>query len=451
VLYRLFLWSLALATLAPAPHQAKAVETPMLVLVSIDGLRPDCVLDADKYGLRIPNLRRLVLEGSFATGVKGVIPTVTYPSHTTIVTGVWPSKHGIYANHPFDPFGKNQGGWYWYGEDIRVPTLWDAARDAGLTTANVNWPVTVGARITYNLPQIWRAGTDDDRKLVRALSTTGLLDELERDLGPYANGEDESIGGDELRGRFAAHLLERKRPNFMTVYFSGLDAEEHVSGPFSPASLAVLGRIDAIVGTLRGTAERVGEGGAVFCVVSDHGFVRTDKEVNLLTAFRSAGLIEFDENNRVTSWQATTWQAGASAAVMLNPTAGGAVGPKVRQLLERLANDPENGISEMLQAERLHALGGFLHAAFLIGLKPGYRLGSRTTGPLVVVAKAGGMHGYLPQQPEMNASFFIVGMGTPPAHSLGEIDMRAIAPTLAGCLGIALPSADRKSSLSGVR
>ena len=423
----------------------------MLVLVSIDGLRPDYVLDAEKHGLRIPNLRRFLTEGSFATGVRGVIPTVTYPSHTTIVTGVWPSKHGIYANHPFDPFGKNQGGWYWYAEDIRVPTLWDAARDAGLTTANVNWPVTVGARITYNLPQIWRAGTDDDRKLVRALSTTGLLDELERDLGPYANGDDESIGGDELRGRFAAHLLERKRPDFMTVYLSGLDAEEHVSGPFSPASLAVLERIDAIVGTLRGAAERTGGGRVVFCIVSDHGFARVDKEVNLLAAFRSAGLIKFDENDRVTSWQATTWQAGASAAVMLNPSASGSTEPKVRQLLERLADTPENGISEVLQGERLQALGGFPQAAFLIGLKAGYRLGSLTTGPLVVVIKSGGMHGYLPQQPAMNASFFIVGMGTPAAHSLGEIDMRAIAPTLSGLLGIALPSADQKSCLVGLR
>jgi predicted AlkP superfamily pyrophosphatase or phosphodiesterase len=423
----------------------------MLVLVSIDGLQPDYVLDADKHGLRISNLRRFLTEGSFATGVKGVIPTVTYPSHTTIVTGVWPSKHGIYANHPFDPFGKNQGGWYWYAEDIRVPTLWDAAGEAGLTTANVNWPVTVGARITYNLPQIWRAGTEHDRKLVRALSTAGLLDELERDLGPYADGEDETVAGDELRGRFAIHLIERKRPDFVMAYFSGLDAEQHRSGPFSPASLAALERIDNIIGALRTAAERVRGGRIVFCVVSDHGFARADKEVNLLAAFRRAGLLEFDENNLVTSWQATTWQAGASAAVMLNPTAHGSVMTKVRQLLDRLAADPENGISEVLQGERLHSLGGFPQAAFLIGLKPGYRLGSRTTGPLVITAKVGGMHGYLPQQPEMNASFLIMGMGTPAAHSLGEIDMRAIAPTLAGYLGIALPSADGKSCLNGLR
>ena len=185
--------------------------------------------------------------------------------------------------------------------------------------------------------------------------------------------------------------------------------------------------------------------------LQNDGVARAEREVNLLTAFRSAGLLEFDENNRVISWQATTWQAGASAAVMLNPTANVSVMTKVRQLLDRLAADPENGISEVLKAEGLHSLGGFPQGAFLIGLKPGYRLGSRTTGPLVITAKAGGMHGYLPQQPEMNASFLIMGMGTPAGHSLGEIDMRAIAPTLAGYLGIALPSADGKSCLNGLR
>lgn len=417
----------------------------MVLLISVDGLRPDYVLDADQHGLRIPNLRRFLIEGSFATGVKGVIPTVTYPSHTTIVTGVWPSRHGIYANHPFDPLGNNQGGWYWYAEDIRVPTLWDAAGKAGLTTANINWPVSVGANITYNLPQIWRAGTNDDRKLLRALSTHGLLEELERDLGPYADGEDESVRGDELRGRFAVRLLEKRKPDFMTVYFAGLDSEQHNTGPFSTPSLAVLERIDQIIGALRRTAERVSRGRVVLALVSDHGFAAAEREVNLLAAFRGAGLIQFDENNRVTSWQATTWQSGGSAAVMINPNAGESVALRVRRLLDQISRDPANGIGEILQAERFHSLGGFPQAAFLIGLKPGYRLGSQIAGPLVVPAKAGGMHGYLPEHREMNASFFIAGAGIAAARSLGEIDMRDIAPTLANLLGVALPSADGKS------
>jgi predicted AlkP superfamily pyrophosphatase or phosphodiesterase len=69
-----------------------------VVMISIDGLKPDYVLHADKHGLRIPHLRRFLKEGAFAGGVKGVVPTVTYPSHTTLVTGVSPSRHGISAN-----------------------------------------------------------------------------------------------------------------------------------------------------------------------------------------------------------------------------------------------------------------------------------------------------------------------------------------------------------------
>src|SRR6185312_9013691 len=69
-----------------------------LIVLSIDGLRPDYVRDADKYGLKIPTLRRLVQHGVHASGVRGVLPTVTYPSHTTMLTGVWPVKHGIYSN-----------------------------------------------------------------------------------------------------------------------------------------------------------------------------------------------------------------------------------------------------------------------------------------------------------------------------------------------------------------
>ena len=63
-----------------------------LLLISIDGLRPDYVLEADKHGLKIPNLRALVREGASATSVRGVLPTATYPSHTTIITGVAPAQ-----------------------------------------------------------------------------------------------------------------------------------------------------------------------------------------------------------------------------------------------------------------------------------------------------------------------------------------------------------------------
>src|SRR5215831_14788500 len=121
---------------------------PVLVMVSVDGMRPDYITRAEEHGARVPNLRRLMKEGTYAEGVEGVVPTVTYPSHTALVTGVSPLKHGIYANTLFDPLDRGHMAWYWYAEDIKVPTLWDVAKEAGRTTASVQWPVTVGAKTT---------------------------------------------------------------------------------------------------------------------------------------------------------------------------------------------------------------------------------------------------------------------------------------------------------------
>ena len=104
---------------------------PLLVIISVDGMKPEYVTAADAHGLKVPNLRKFLKEGAYADGVIGVIPTVTYPSHTTMVTGVLPATHGIWANTVFDPLKTNHDAWYWYAKDIRVPTLWDAAESGG--------------------------------------------------------------------------------------------------------------------------------------------------------------------------------------------------------------------------------------------------------------------------------------------------------------------------------
>ena len=162
---RLFVLAVILAMLvAGGVLRAQEKSAPLLVMVSIDGLRPDYVTAADAHGAKVPNLRRFMKEGAYAEGVTGVVPTVTYPSHTTLVTGVWPATHGIWGNTTFDPLQKNYQGWYWYTEDIRVETLWDAAAKAGRTTASIQWPVTVGAKITWNIPEFWRAGTPERRQ-----------------------------------------------------------------------------------------------------------------------------------------------------------------------------------------------------------------------------------------------------------------------------------------------
>jgi predicted AlkP superfamily pyrophosphatase or phosphodiesterase len=437
-------FGLAAVLLLAANIQAQKQAPPLLVMISVDGMRPDYITEAAAHGAKVPNLRRFLEEGAYADGVVGVVPTVTYPSHTTLVTGVWPAKHGVLANATFDPLRQNQEGWYWYTEDIHVPTLWDAAAAAGRTAASIQWPVTVGAHITWNIPEYWRANTPDDAKLLRALSTPGLLEEAATELGAFREGTDTSAKADEILGRYAEWILEKKHPSLLTLHLSSLDHIEHQTGPFSPEDIAVLESIDATIGRIRATAEKLAPGRTYLAVVSDHGFVRTDAQLNLFPLFIEAKLITLNDKGKITEWKAMPWPTGGSAAIVLKDPSDSATLSQVRELLAKVASDPANGIDRILEAEELHKRGGYPTASFFVGLKPGWRTGSALDGPVLSKLKVGGTHGALPDLPDLHASFFLIGPGVPPGKSLGTIDMRDVAPTLAHEVGLALPSAEGK-------
>jgi predicted AlkP superfamily pyrophosphatase or phosphodiesterase len=420
---------------------------PLLVVISIDGLRPDYITAADRHGAKVPNLRRFLKEGAYAEGVEGVVPTVTYPSHTTLVTGVWPAKHGIFANTTFDPLQKNYQGWYWYADDIRVPTLWDAAAKAGRTTASVQWPVTVGAHINWDIPEFWRANTEDDAKLLRAVATPGLLAEAQSEIGPYSGGVDTTVEADKNRGRYAAWILEKKRPSLLLLHLIALDHIEHETGPFSAESVAVLEGLDAVIGSVREAAERLAPGHSYVAVVSDHGFAPTEAQLDLFPAFRDAKLFTVDDQGKITDWKAMPWVTGGSAAIVLKDPGDAGTRAQVHDVLAKLAEDPANGIDRVLDGDELHKRGGYPTAAFFVSLKPGWRTGYAVNGPVLSKTKLGGTHGELPDVPELRAAFFIVGPGVPAGQKLGVIDMRDIAATLAHEAGLALPSADGKNQL----
>jgi predicted AlkP superfamily pyrophosphatase or phosphodiesterase len=436
---------LAVICLFAVNTPAQQQTTPLLVMISVDGMRPDYITEADAHGAKVPNLRRFLKEGTYADGVAGVVPTVTYPSHTTLVTGVWPAKHGIFANTTFDPLRQNEEGWYWYTEDIRVPTLWDVAAAAGRTTASIQWPVTVGAHITWNIPEYWRANTPDDAKLLRALSTHGLLEEAKAEIGEFRDGTDTSAKADEILGRYAEWILEKKHPSLLTLHLSSLDHIQHQTGPFSPEDIAVLESIDATIGRIRATAEKLAPGHAYIAIVSDHGFVRTDAQLDLFPLFREAKLITVNDKGKITDWKAIPWPTGGSAAIVLKNPSDSATLSQVRELLAKVASDPANGIDRILEAEELHKWGGYPTASFFVGLKPGWRTGAALDGPVLSkLPKVGGTHGAMPDLPDLHASFFLIGPGVPPGKSLGTIDMRDVAPTLAHEVGLALPAADGK-------
>jgi predicted AlkP superfamily pyrophosphatase or phosphodiesterase len=415
-----------------------------LLVISIDGMRPDYVSAADRHGLKIPNLRRILETGAHASGVRGVLPTVTYPSHTTIMTGVWPAKHGIYVNTTFDPLGKNFSGWYWYAEDIKVPTLWEAASRAGYVVGSVSWPVTVGARgISWLIPEYWRASNDEDLKLMHALSTPGLMKELEPRAGKYITDLDDAIPGDWARTHYAEAIIRRKHARFVTVHLAALDHLEHASGPFSPDANSTLEETDRMVGMLE-PAMRDETRNAAICIVSDHGFAAIDHQFNIGVPFVKGGLIALNggKTTTVKDWTASPWVTGGSAFVILRDPRDRKVRDAVEKLLHELAADPANGIDRILGRSEIAALGGTPNAEFAVDMKPGFSVSGALDGPVVREIKPGGTHGYAPTHPEMLASFLISGPGIRQNFDLGQINMRSEAATLASYLGAPFTSGD---------
>ena len=412
-----------------------AAAAPPVLMIAIDGLRPQEWQRRDN-GLDLPALRGLAASGTSAA-VTGVLPTVTYPSHTTLLTGTAPRQHGIANNLTFDPLRQNADGWYWYASDIKADTLWQAASRAGRTVVNVHWPVSVGvAGLTANLPQIWRTGMADDDKMMAALATPGLP---LAEAGPYPTGKDESVAGDEGRTKHAIALLRRVRPDFATVYLTGFDHEQHEAGPDSPAARAVLVRIDAAVGQLVAAARAINPHTTVV-VVSDHGFAPTARTTNLFMPFIKAGLIRLN-GNAIASWDAIPWTAGGSAAIRLARPDDPALKAKVAAVLAEVAADPAAGIDRVMDAAAIAAAGGSADAAFWVNCQPGWLMGAKLDGVQGEPTATRGMHGYFPDVPAMRASLIANGPGITAGRDLGVIDMRAIAPAVAARLGVTLQDA----------
>ena len=276
-----FFKTAALLLLVVAMHAAPPAHK--LIVVSVDGLDWRYLRDRDALRLRIPNMRHLLHDGRYANGVVGVWPTITWPSHTSLLTGVRPDQHGIEGNKR----PKSDGGdYYWNVDLLKAPTLWKAAHDRGQKTAAVTWPVTVGASIDFNLPEYFlrRQGGSMDFKGVASKGTPGLAAEI---TNAYPSFPRQWVD-DRTRTLAALFLLREKKPDLLLVHLVDLDSEEHDQGPYGENANAVLERTDELIGDLLAALPA----GYDFALVSDHGFERVDKIANprvLLTQKHVAG------------------------------------------------------------------------------------------------------------------------------------------------------------------
>ncbi len=410
-------------------------------MISVDAMNPHYVLAAGSHAFEIPFLEILLHDGSYAQSVVNVVPTITNPNHVTLITGTEPARHGIFNNMLQDPISNSKAAPMEYGNAIRVETLWQAAHAAGITTASVFWPVTLGASgIDYNIPPIHTQQTPADHYLLEAVSRPeGYLAELEKEIGLYSSTADDEDG---FAMRAALAIIRDKRPGFITVHLSGLDEAQHQNGPDTPEAYAALRTLDAELRQLV-QAERTVYPEADIVVVSDHGFFPVRHVINLNAEFARAGLLTLSENPTVhiSSWKAFSWTGGGSAVVMLHDPNDKQTEEAVRMLLEKLQKDLANGIARVLTREEALPLGGTPQTAFLIDCLPGYYVGRNLTTPLITDASQKGTHGYLPTHPELQSSFFIMGPSVTRGKNLGVIDMRQIAPTIAQELEVKLPQA----------
>jgi len=454
--FRVIDFCVALLAFAICPLSASTASDPSqraLLLISIDGLRPDYISEADQHGLKIPVLRRLYNEGVRASGVQGVLPSSTYPSHTTIITGVAPAKHGIFSNHPFGSEIEGLDVWYYYSEDIRVPTLWSAAAAAGYSVGSVSWPVSVGtSAIRYNIPEYMLTRSDEDVKLTRGMATPGLMQELSAESGAYLTDSKKPVARDWTRARYALAMIRQKQPRFMTVHFAATDHFQHQLGPFTPPVNAALEEIDQMVGQLIDAMHGV-DPRAVVCIVSDHGFSPVSKFCYLDAAFVDAGLITLKSTGKsvdasgISHWIARTWPAGGSAAIVLKNPQDVAARARVKSVLDRLAAEPANGIVRILDEAQIQQAGGTSTAQFWVDLKPGFQTSAaldakRVASSIAASVSGRGTHGYTPDHREMDSTFIITGPGIRTGHDLGRIDMRSIAPTLAKLMNLTFPAAE---------
>jgi predicted AlkP superfamily pyrophosphatase or phosphodiesterase len=401
-----------------------------IVIISIDGMRPEFYLD-DAWAA--PELRALLKAGSHAWAAEGVFPTITYPNHATIVTGVRPARHGVLSNTIPTPAG-TRGHWYEEMTDFRASPIWDWARAAGLTTAAVSWPVTAGARIDLLVPERDYYAQKEPLERLRADSSPGIFERL--GVTPKAEMFKDVVLWDAFLTELVTAIIRQARPNLVLVHLVQTDYFQHRVGREGAEPKAAVARVDAHVGTIRRTLAQAGLADrSVIIVTGDHGFEDARRGVHPNVLLARAGLRGCPEPGD--GWRAIAYIAGGSAAILVNPPGDAAAATTAEKALRADAGDAYTIVS---RAE-LDALGALPNAAFAIAAAPGFAMGSGCRGSALVSA-SGGQHGYLPSHPRMPTGFIAAGAGVRTGVALERVRLVDIAPTAAWLLGLAAPDVE---------
>lgn len=395
-----------------------------VVVVTVDGFRPDFYLDSSWEAVHI---RELMVSGTYAKGVNSVFPSMTYPSHTTIVTGVQPAVHGVYYNT-----GPGERV-YWNDSSIHSPTLWGVATARGMTVASLLWPVSADAPVAYDIPDIGSLGEAVREQYSKP---AGFVDELKSQV--FGGASSIGYGRDVNVGRIAAYVIGKARPNLMTIHLFSVDHNEHEQGRDGDHVRAAVRGADSAVGIIVDALRQTGIwDSTVLIVTGDHGFLTVHTVVNPNVWLAQAGLITDLKQGQ---WRAMFYSVGGSSYLYVKDEDALA---SVRRILRSLPDTVKQYV-RVIDKKELHKIGGNPEAALALSGLNGAAFGNATDGAAVRPGN-GGQHGYFPDFYEIRTGFVIHGPGVRVGGVIPEMNERDIAPTVARLLGLDLPSAEGKA------
>lgn len=404
------------------PAQIPAKER-MVIVISLDGFPANALEDSK---LPVPTLRRL-MRGGISARMTTINPTVTWPNHTTLVTGVRADQHGLLVNGTIVPTGK----WPPVKVDpmvdkdkmVHVPTVYDAAHEAGLTTAQVDWVAIHNARtITWPFAEWASPEGPVEQEMIRkgAIGAADVKDFTKFNI----------LWRDQVWTKAAVHLIREHKPNLLLVHLLSLDSVDHQYGPGTLAATAAIAFLDGCVEKIVNAVRDAGmQDRTTFFLVADHGFKAYTEQIRPAVAFGAAGL----------GSKAYVLPEGGTAFVYAEPS----VLPAVKKALEGI-----EGLDKVIGVEGFPDLGLPVPSRdpqmgqLLLTAKSGYSFSGATGGPATAaLPQAGGSHGYVASDPDMDALFLASGYGVSDGNSPGRIANVDVAPTLAKLLGVELPSA----------
>ena len=422
-------------------QQAEWQPSDHVILVSIDGFRPDFYLD-ERWPA--PMLQQMAREGASAEGVRAIFPSVTFPAHTTLVTGVGTEGHRILYNTVFQPDGPG-GIWYWDFDAIAAPTLWEIVAESGGTTASLLWPVTRGAPIDWNLPEVWdHTGELTWPEMVgRHASPEGFLQEVEREATGRLPGYAFSGGvraREDWMGAIGAHVIENHRPTFMTVHLLTTDSHQHREGREGPGVRLAVAAVDRALARMVEAVERAGIlDRTTFVVSGDHGFVDVHHAVAPNVWLVEAGLR--DDELPGSGWRATFQSTSGGAFLHLADPGDRSAIEEARRAVERQL--PEFGrFFRIVERDELDRLGVAREVPFALAASRGAALTGVATGPALRAGGGGGSHGYAPDFPDIHTGFVAWGAGVRSGVRIPEMNHVDVAPTAAAFLGLTIAGAE---------